>query len=126
MQSITQDSKAPTPVPSEIPEQSKAYDVDLQPPFQSGSTPSRLQARYLVWNSVGIVISNEDDESINVDFHDISTHHSVHLRNSHNFTMCDLSTEMLVLACEANEETFAPSRIMGYNFAALEENKGIL
>ena len=49
-------------------------EVDLQGPFQPGSTPIHLESRFMVWNSVGIVKSfNSDDEnSIDVEFHDAS------------------------------------------------------
>ena len=49
-------------------------EVDLQGPFQPGSTPIHLESRFMVWNSVGIVKSfNTDDEnSIDVEFHDAS------------------------------------------------------
>ena len=49
-------------------------EVDLQGPFQPGSTPIHLESRFMVWNSVGIVKSfNSDEEnSIDVEFHDAS------------------------------------------------------
>ena len=39
-------------------------DYDPQEPFQPGSTPTHLESRFMVWNSVGIVRSfNSEDES---------------------------------------------------------------
>lgn len=63
-----------------------------------------------MWNDVGRVHQydgEEDDgeKTINVEFHDTSFHHALHVDNSvHNFTMAALSTDALVLACEADGE----------------------
>ncbi|KAF7495833.1 WD repeat and HMG-box DNA-binding protein 1 [Sarcoptes scabiei] len=77
-----------------------------QSPFQSGSTPVRYQRRFLVWNSVGIVYShNEDGEkSIDVEFHDVTFHHSIHRVNLINYSMADLSNVCLVLASNGDDE----------------------
>uniref|UniRef100_A0A336LWJ2 CSON003924 protein n=1 Tax=Culicoides sonorensis TaxID=179676 RepID=A0A336LWJ2_CULSO len=77
--------------------------VDLQPPFQPGSTPISLEHRFMVWNHVGIVRSHKTDaeDSIEVEFHDTSTHHGIHLNNHLNHTMASLSSSVLALACEA-------------------------
>lgn len=77
-----------------------------QEPFQPGSTPVHLEQRFMVWNSVGIVRSynGENESSIDVEFHDTSFHHSIHLPNAqHNYTIADLSTEALVLATNGDE-----------------------
>ncbi|KAG4078619.1 hypothetical protein HA402_015209 [Bradysia odoriphaga] len=74
----------------------------IQPPFQSSSTPSHLEHRYMCWNNVGVVKAhNTDDEnSIGVEFHDASVHHDIHIGNYLNHTMAALSTTVLALACE--------------------------
>lgn len=74
----------------------------LQPPFQSSSTPAHLEHRYMVWNSVGIVKAHttDDENSIGVEFHDASVHHDIHIGNYLNHTMAALSTTVLALACE--------------------------
>ena len=54
----------------------------------------------MVWNSVGVVkcINDESENSVDVEFHDTSVHHAIHITNVHNYTMADLSKEALVLA----------------------------
>ena len=77
-----------------------------QEPFQPGSTPVHLEQRFMIWNSVGIVRSfnGENESSIDVEFHDTSYHHSIHLPNAqHNYTIADLSQEVLVLATNGDE-----------------------
>lgn len=75
----------------------------LQPAFQSSSTPSHLEHRYMVWNNVGIVKAHTTDaeNSIGVEFHDASVHHDIHVGNYLNHTMAALSSTVLALACEA-------------------------
>jgi len=97
-------------------------EVDLQGPFQPGSTPIHLESRFMVWNSVGIVKSfNSDEEnSIDVEFHDASVHHPIHLGNSHGYIMADLSVEAVLMASEADEVDGAavPSKLTCHNFGA--------
>lgn len=61
-----------------------------------------------MWNSVGIVraYSSEDENSIDIEFHDSTVHHAMHVSNHLNNTMADMSSEAIVLACEeeAGEE----------------------
>ncbi|XP_021932631.1 WD repeat and HMG-box DNA-binding protein 1 isoform X1 [Zootermopsis nevadensis] len=85
---------------------------DLQPPFQPSSTPVHLQHRFMVWNSVGIVrcYSTEDENSVDVEFHDTSLHHALHINNFFKHTMATLTDEVLVLACEIQDE--APSKVV--------------
>ncbi|KAJ2948140.1 hypothetical protein O0L34_g9942 [Tuta absoluta] len=74
-----------------------------QPPFQSSATPAHLEHRYMCWNEVGIVRchSVEDGEStVDVEFHDTTFHHGIHLNNYLNHTMASLSSSVLALACE--------------------------
>ena len=62
---------------------------------------------FQVWNSVGIIVQYNTDEenSINVEFHDTAVHHSIHITNTLNHTMATLSDEAVLLACETDEET---------------------
>ena len=72
----------------------------LQPPFQPGASPSGLTNRFLVYNSVGIIKSHdsEAERSIDVEFHDIATHHALHLANTDGLAMAALSSTLLALA----------------------------
>ena len=81
-------------------------NVDVQEPFQTGSTPVHLQSRFMVWNSVGIVkaYTSEEEKSIDVEFHDTAVHHPIHLSNVNCYTMAALSDKCLILACEADDE----------------------
>ncbi|KAJ7420248.1 WD repeat and HMG-box DNA-binding protein 1 [Willisornis vidua] len=94
-----------------------------QKPFQSGSTPAHLMHRFMVWNSVGIVrcYNDEQDNAIDVEFHDTSVHHATHLPNSLNHTMADLSTEAILLACESTEEL--ASKLHCIHFSSWDANK---
>ncbi|VDO05368.1 unnamed protein product [Rodentolepis nana] len=79
--------------------------------FQPGSSPEGFRERFLVWNHVGVVIrfENEVDEedtvdaSIEVEFHDTTFHHTIHLKTG-DFTMADLSTTALMLASAGSSE----------------------
>lgn len=73
-----------------------------QAAFQPSSTPTHLEHRYLVWNSVGIVTLHSDgsDGAIDVEFHDASVHHSLHIPNYNNHNMASLSCAVLAMAAE--------------------------
>ncbi|NXO02703.1 WDHD1 protein, partial [Rhinopomastus cyanomelas] len=94
-----------------------------QKPFQSGSTPAHLMHRFMVWNSVGIIrcYNDEQDNAIDVEFHDTSIHHATHLPNSLNHTMADLSTEAILLACESTEEL--SSKLHCIHFSSWDASK---
>uniref|UniRef100_G3PZ35 WD repeat and HMG-box DNA-binding protein 1 n=1 Tax=Gasterosteus aculeatus aculeatus TaxID=481459 RepID=G3PZ35_GASAC len=66
-----------------------------QKAFQPGSTPAHLTHRFMMWNSVGIVRGYNDDQdnAVDVEFHDTAVHHAMHLTNSLGHTMADLSQE---------------------------------
>ncbi|KAI5644928.1 minichromosome loss protein, mcl1, middle region domain-containing protein [Phthorimaea operculella] len=86
-----------TLVPASVPR------APPQPPFQPSATPQHLEHRYMCWNEVGIVRCHtvEDGEStIDVEFHDTTFHHGIHLNNYLNHTMASLSSSVLALACE--------------------------
>jgi len=59
-----------------------------------------------VWNSIGIIrcYNDEQDNAIDVEFHDTSIHHATHLLNTFNYTVADLSHEAVLLACESTDE----------------------
>lgn len=75
----------------------KAYT--MQAPFQPSSTSKSLEHRYMVWNNVGIVRAHAPN-TIEVEFHDASVHHGLHMMNHLNHTMASLSTSVLALSCE--------------------------
>ena len=93
--------------------------IRLQPPFQPGASPSGLTnrfaikqetksafsfrvtfVRFLVYNNVGIIKSHdsEAEKSIDVEFHDIATHHALHFANTDNLSMAALSSTVLAMA----------------------------
>ncbi|XP_060117825.1 WD repeat and HMG-box DNA-binding protein 1 [Heteronotia binoei] len=94
-----------------------------QKPFQSGSTPVHLTHRFMVWNSVGIIrcYNDEQDNAIEVEFHDAAVHHAMHLPNSLSHTMADLSIEAVLLACESTEEL--ASKLHCIHFNSWDSNK---
>uniref|UniRef100_A0A4W3IBA0 WD repeat and HMG-box DNA-binding protein 1 n=1 Tax=Callorhinchus milii TaxID=7868 RepID=A0A4W3IBA0_CALMI len=94
-----------------------------QKPFQPCSTPSHLMHRFMMWNSVGIIRCYNDvqDNAIDVEFHDTSVHHAMHLSNVLNHTMADLSQEAVLLACEKSDEL--PSTLQCIHFSSTDANK---
>ncbi len=118
---MVKDDKGPAEQPAPV------LDVDIQEPFQPGSTPVHLESRFMVWNSVGIVecYNSEVENKIEVEFHDAAVHHPIHLGNSQGFTMADLSKEAVVLASEADEAEGAAvsSKLMVHHFGSSDLNK---
>nr|XP_008523189.1 PREDICTED: WD repeat and HMG-box DNA-binding protein 1 isoform X2 [Equus przewalskii] len=94
-----------------------------QKPFQSGSTPLHLTHRFMVWNSVGIIrcYNDEQDNAIDVEFHDTSIHHATHLSNTLNYTVADLSHEAILLACESTDEL--ASKLHCLHFSSWDSSK---
>ncbi|XP_065367282.1 WD repeat and HMG-box DNA-binding protein 1 [Calliphora vicina] len=74
--------------------------------FQPSSTPVHLEHRYLVWNTIGIVTLHADgsDGAIDVEFHDASVHHSLHIPNHNNHNMASLSSSVLAMASETSSK----------------------
>uniref|UniRef100_A0A672Q7Q2 WD repeat and HMG-box DNA-binding protein 1 n=1 Tax=Sinocyclocheilus grahami TaxID=75366 RepID=A0A672Q7Q2_SINGR len=91
--------------------------------FQPGSTPVHLMHRFMMWNSVGIVRGYNDDQdnAIDVEFHDTAIHHAMHLTNTLGHTMADLSQEAVLLACEGNNEL--ASKIQCLHFSCWDTHK---
>lgn len=79
-----------------------ARTYDMQPPFQPGETPRSLEHRYMVWNHVGIVRAHASatENAVEVEFHDASIHHGLHMVNHLNHTMASLSSTVLALCNE--------------------------
>ncbi|XP_037359278.1 WD repeat and HMG-box DNA-binding protein 1 [Talpa occidentalis] len=94
-----------------------------QKPFQSGSTPLHLTHRFMVWNSIGIIrcYNDEQDNAIDVEFHDTSIHHATHLSNTLNYTVADLSHEAILLACGSTDEL--ASKLHCLHFSSWDSSK---
>ncbi|XP_076332121.1 chromosome transmission fidelity 4 [Tachypleus tridentatus] len=77
----------------------------VQQAFQPGSTPVHLHHRFMLWNCVGIVrcYNTEEENTIDVEFHDAAIHHPMHVTNVMSHKMAALSKEALVLACGREE-----------------------
>jgi len=89
-----------------------------QPPFQPSSTPVGLQRRYLVWNSVGIIVSRQEHthSAIQIDFHDANLHRPVRFLDRYNYVVAALSSTGAIFA-SANSES-GPSTIFYKPFDA--------
>uniref|UniRef100_A0A669ES71 WD repeat and HMG-box DNA-binding protein 1 n=1 Tax=Oreochromis niloticus TaxID=8128 RepID=A0A669ES71_ORENI len=94
-----------------------------QKAFQPGSSPAHLTHRFMMWNFVGIVrgYNDEQDNAIDVEFHDTAVHHAMHLTNSLGHTMADLSQEGVLLACPSTEEL--ASKLQCLHFSSWDTNK---
>jgi len=97
--------------------------VRLQPAFQSGSSPAGLSNRFLVYNSVGIIKSHDSDQenSLDVEFHDIAVHHALHLSNSEGATMAALSSKVLATATTGDD--VVGGKLMVNYFSSGDVNK---
>ncbi|XP_034385599.1 WD repeat and HMG-box DNA-binding protein 1 isoform X2 [Cyclopterus lumpus] len=104
-----------------------AYEGPLptapQKAFQPGSTPAHLTHRFMMWNSVGIIrgYNDEEDNAVDVEFHDTAVHHAMHLTNSLGHTMADLSQEAVLLACPGTDEL--ASKLQCLHFSSWDTNK---
>ncbi|XP_056403051.1 WD repeat and HMG-box DNA-binding protein 1 [Hyla sarda] len=110
------------PYPSK-PTYSGPMPTPPQKPFQPGSTPSHLLHRFMMWNSIGVIrcYNDEQDNAIDVEFHDTSIHHAIHLANSLNYIIADLSQEAVLLACESTEEL--ASKLQCLHFSSWDNSK---
>jgi chromosome transmission fidelity protein 4 len=114
------------PQPSVVPQPTIVTtgppEVEPQQPFQPSSTPSHLSSFFMVWNAVGVVkcLNDEDEPSVEVEFHDSAVHHPMHLGNAAGHTMADLSSTCLALACEAIEDELKPSRLVVHHFSVAD------
>ena len=86
-----------------------APEIHLQPPFQPGSSPVHLLSRFMVWNDTGMVrcftSEDGDESSIEVEFHDVTIHRSMHINNYLRHTIAALSPQALALNCPSNSDT---------------------
>ncbi|XP_037104010.1 WD repeat and HMG-box DNA-binding protein 1 isoform X2 [Syngnathus acus] len=94
-----------------------------QKAFQPGSTPIHLTHRFMMWNSVGTVrgYNDEQDNAIDVEFHDTAVHHTMHFTNTLGHTMADVSQEAVLLACPSSDEL--ASKIHCLHFSSWDTNK---
>lgn len=83
-------------------------EIHLQSPFQPGSSPAHLLSRFMVWNDIGMVkcFTSEDGEesSIEVEFHDVTIHRSMHINNYLRHTIAALSSQAFALNCPLNND----------------------
>jgi chromosome transmission fidelity protein 4 len=80
----------------------------------------------MIWNNVGInrCFGEDGDQStssIEIEFHDSSIHHGLHIPNTLGHNMAALSNQALLLACPAQEGN--PSGIVCVIFANWDEHK---
>ncbi|CAF1394961.1 unnamed protein product, partial [Didymodactylos carnosus] len=73
---------------------------ELQESFQPTSTSKYLDTRFMIWNSVGAITcySCDDQNSIQVTFHDVTFHHAIHINNTIGYKMASLSNQAVLLA----------------------------
>ncbi|XP_069117606.1 WD repeat and HMG-box DNA-binding protein 1-like [Argopecten irradians] len=95
----------------------------LQNPFQPGSTPVHLSSRFMVWNSIGIIkqYNTEEENSIDIEFHNTSIHHAMHISNTSNYTLADMSSEAVILAAESEDGN--PSKLTCMHFGSWDSCK---
>ncbi|KAL5011184.1 hypothetical protein ScPMuIL_011733, partial [Solemya velum] len=76
-----------------------------------------------VWNSVGVVrqYNTEEENSIDIEFHDTAIHHAMHISNSLNYTMADISSEVVILAADKDDDT--PSKLTCMHFGSWDNAK---
>ncbi|XP_006818558.1 WD repeat and HMG-box DNA-binding protein 1-like [Saccoglossus kowalevskii] len=104
------------------------YDAPPQTPlqksFQPASTPIHLSSRFMVWNSVGIIkaYSSDDENSIEIEFHDTSLHHAMHVDNNAGYTMASLSSEAVLFAAPSQDDN-TPSQLMCLHFSSWDNQK---
>ncbi|KAL5259164.1 hypothetical protein ACHWQZ_G009576 [Mnemiopsis leidyi] len=98
---------------------------ELQEAFQVSSSPDHLKFRYLVWNDVGIITSREEEDSsyINIDFHDSTTHHPLHMVNSEGYTMGSLSKFAYSLATPSSDSKSKCSKVLTNVFSSWSASK---
>ncbi|XP_052767188.1 WD repeat and HMG-box DNA-binding protein 1-like [Mya arenaria] len=118
--SVTSDrSELPPPAP-----RVEGYrPTPLQRPFQPGSTPQHLTSRFMMWNAVGIIrqYNTDDENSVDIEFHDTSVHHAMHIPNSAGYTIGDFSQEAVLMAAEGDSDT--PSKLTCMHFSSWDNTK---
>ncbi|XP_065193079.1 WD repeat and HMG-box DNA-binding protein 1-like [Sycon ciliatum] len=95
---------------AQIREQRKAMKSNVakqQPPFQVCSTPSRQHTYFMAYNDVGVIRCKREDSAmsmLDVEFHDTSTYHAMHISNTSDYDLAALSEEAVAFACSASGE----------------------
>lgn len=86
----------------------------IQKPFQPGSSPLEDSNRFLCWNSVGIIRAQntEDDQGIDVLFHDSEKNIGVNFKNEANYSFGSMSEDVIVVATNGKYGT-GPASIHG-------------
>ncbi len=84
-----------------------------QAPFQPASTPLNLTERYMAWNNIGLITQfmKENDDSIDIEFHNATYHHTIHLKNQFGYTMADMSTEAVLMASPGKRKSYSSTLI---------------
>ena len=83
-----------------------AHAAPMQPSFQSGATPLINSRRFLAWNTVGSIISRDENEfnSVEIEFADSSTNRTVRMSDHYKFNKGALSMHGAIFASAAREE----------------------
>ncbi|VDM19061.1 unnamed protein product [Wuchereria bancrofti] len=81
--------------------------------FVTGSTPEHRKQRYLKWNQYGTIISsyNGDDGRIEINWHDTSIHPEIIIDNTANFSIGDMTDEIVALASKVEEESLSEMQV---------------
>uniref|UniRef100_UPI00358E3A74 WD repeat and HMG-box DNA-binding protein 1 isoform X2 n=1 Tax=Myxine glutinosa TaxID=7769 RepID=UPI00358E3A74 len=116
-------TKEPPLLPVSTPVYQGPLPTTQQKAFQPSSTPSHLSHRFMVWNFVAIARSYNDNEdsAIEVEFHDVSVHHAIHVPNTLNHHLADVSAEALLLGCESSEQFL--SKVQCLHFGSWDGTK---
>ena len=79
---------------------------ELQPVVQPGSTPIRNDRRFLVWNSVGSIVSRSEDTfcALEFEFSNMSKHKTIRMTDHYRFTMAALGDRGALLASEGEQK----------------------
>ncbi|EFO22320.2 hypothetical protein LOAG_06166 [Loa loa] len=91
-----------------------SYKPPIMPKaFVTGSTPEHRKQRYLKWNRYGTIISsyNGDDGRIEINWHDASVHPEIIIDNTSNFSVGDMTDEIVALASKAEGESLSEVRV---------------
>lgn len=77
----------------------------------------------MMWNNVGVIrhYQTEDENSIDITFHDKATHHAVHIHNDSNYVIGDVSKDCYVLGSFGDNNS--QSSIICEHFASWDSNK---
>eukprot|EP00940_MAST-03C_sp_MAST-3C-sp2_P001701 g1701.t1 len=78
----------------------------LQPVIQPGSTPVQNDRRFLVWNSVGSIVSRVEDTfcSLEIDFSDRSKHRAIRMTDHYRFSVAALGDRGVVLGSYGGDD----------------------